>query len=346
MRELLASGKARPEEIAIAAASPTDFDDHVLALSEDANLPIHFVHGIKAITKPAGQTAAALADVLIKGISQERVRRLLRRLAGTPALADLPKDWPSILPTDAPLTTVERWEHALAQVPEDKWPDGVDRSELLLGIIRLLANGADAAREAGDTLLPNLSRKLWTRALQDGPPEALPVTLAHLRIDHELEPASHPIWTSAISLAAAPRPFVRMVGLNSGRWPRGIYEDRLIPDFILPMEELDPLPIADADRRDFDTIIAAARQASASFSRRDVEGRQLGRSPLIGDREPIYLSRARMPIHAASESDRLLARPSEFQSTPIAKSGSACWRNRYRTRSRLTMDLSGHDIRV
>ena len=128
-----------------------------------------------------------------------------------------------------------------------------------------------------------------------------------------------------------------MVGLNSGRWPRGIYEDRLIPDFILPMEELDPLPIADADRRDFTTIVGAARQASASFSRRDVEGRQLGRSPLIGDGERIYLSRARMPSHAASESDRLLARPSEFQSTPIAKSGSACWRDRY------SDDITPHD---
>jgi hypothetical protein len=32
IRELLASGTARPEEIAIAAASPADFDDHVLAV--------------------------------------------------------------------------------------------------------------------------------------------------------------------------------------------------------------------------------------------------------------------------------------------------------------------------
>jgi hypothetical protein len=337
MRELLAAGTARPEEIGIASASPADFDDHVLALSEDANLPIHFVQGIKAVTTPEGQTAAALADVLIKGISQERVRRLLRRLSGTPGIADLPKGWTSVLPKEAPLTTTERWEHALGQVPKDKWPDGLDCSERLLEIVRLLAKGVDVAREAGDTLLPNLARRLWTRALQDGPPEVLPVTLARLRVDHEIEPASHPIWTSAISLAAAPRPFVRMVGLNSGRWPRGIYEDRLIPDLILPMEELDPLPIADADRRDFDTIIAAARQASASFSRRDVEGRQLGRSPLIGEGERIYLSRARMPTHAASESDRLLARPSEFQSTLIAQSGSACWRNRYRN------EITSHD---
>jgi hypothetical protein len=332
MRELLASGRARPEEIAIAAASPTDFDDHVLALAKEANLPVHFVHGVKAITKPEGQTAAALADVLIKGISQERIRRLLRRLAGRPAIAHLLRDWPLILSTDAPLTTVERWEWALAQVAKDEPPTGSDQhSELLLGIVRLLARGAEVAREAGDTLLASMSRRLWTRALQDGPPEALPVTLGRLRIDHEeVEPASHPIWTSAVSLAAAPRPFVRMVGLNAGRWPRGIYEDRLIPDLILPMEELDPLPVADADRRDFATIIATAEDISASFSRRDVEGRQLGRSPLIGGRKENYLSRSGTPRHAASESDRLLARPSEFRSTPIAESGSACWRNRYR----------------
>jgi hypothetical protein len=49
MRELIASGKARPEEIAIAAASPADFDDHMMALSADANIPIHFVHGVKAV---------------------------------------------------------------------------------------------------------------------------------------------------------------------------------------------------------------------------------------------------------------------------------------------------------
>jgi hypothetical protein len=80
MRELIASGKARPEEIAIGAASPADFDDHMMALSADANIPIHFVHGVKAVTHRAGQTAAALAEALIKGISQERVRHLFALL--------------------------------------------------------------------------------------------------------------------------------------------------------------------------------------------------------------------------------------------------------------------------
>jgi len=137
---------------------------------------------------------------------------------------------------------------------------------------------------------------------------ALPVTLTHLRVDDKLEPASHPIWTSAISLAAAPRAFVRLVGLNAGRWPRRISEDRLIPDHIIATKNLDPLPIADGDRRDFASLIASAKHGIVSFSRRDVEGRLLGRSPLIGDLKDIYLSRGRIPEHAASESDRLSKR--------------------------------------
>src|SRR5271165_1418716 len=72
MRALLAEGKAKPEQIGIAAASPADFDDHVLALPHDANIPLHFVHGIKAAATPDGQTAAALADILVKGISKPR----------------------------------------------------------------------------------------------------------------------------------------------------------------------------------------------------------------------------------------------------------------------------------
>jgi hypothetical protein len=38
VRGLAASGKAKPEEIAIAAAIPSDYDDDLLALRADANL--------------------------------------------------------------------------------------------------------------------------------------------------------------------------------------------------------------------------------------------------------------------------------------------------------------------
>jgi len=337
MRALIAEGKARPEEIAIAAASPADFDDHVLALSQDADIPIHFVQGIKAVTTADGQTAAALADILIKGISQERARRLFRLLHGMPALADLPQNWPRILPTDAPLATVERWKQAFAQAKPSDWPEGVDRSKLILDILRVLEKGPEAAREAGDKLLPKLSQKLWERALEEGPPAALAVTLTQLRVDDKREPASHPIWTSAISLAATPRSYVRLIGLNAGRWPRRISEDRLIPDHIIAIKNLDPLPVADGDRRDFATIIATAKHSTITFSRRDVEGRLLGRSPLVGDIKEIYLSRGRIPDHASSESDRLLARPSEFRNTPMARSALGCWQNWYRP------EITAHD---
>ncbi len=325
-RSLIAAGTARPEEIAIAAAGPAVLDDHMMALARDADLPIHFVHGIKAVTCRDGQTAAALAEALVKGISQERVRRLFSVLNdASPAISGLPRDWTRVLPTDAPLATVERWEQAFAQSEPADWPDGVDRSALVLNILRLLAKGPAAATEVGERFLTKLPLNLWRRALKEGPPQALPVTLTELRMDDGLEPAAHIIWTSAISLASAPRPYVRLLALNTGRWPRRISEDRLIPDHIVPIEVLDPLPVADGDRRDFATIAATAESITMSYSRRDVEGRLLGRSPLISDLKEIYLSFGHIPEHAASETDRLLARPSEFSQLPIAVSGLGCW---------------------
>lgn len=330
MRSLLADGKAKPEDIAIAAASPADYDDYVSAQSQEANIPVHFVQGIQAIATPAGQTAAALADALVNGISQVRIQRLLRRLDGTESIAALPRDWTRVLPADAPLSTLERWKQVFVSVEPAAWPGGVDRSRIVLDVLQILEKGPAGAQEAGEKLLPKLPLKLWRLALEDGPATALPVTLTRLRIADDLEPASHPIWTPAISLAASPRPFVRLLALNAGRWPRRISEDRLIPDHIIPIEDLDPLPVSDADRSDFATIVASATQASISFSRRDVEGRLLGRSPLVGEFKETYLSYGRIPEHAASEPDRLTARPTEFRATPSARSGLAAWRDWYR----------------
>ena len=337
-RALLASGSARPEDIAIAAASPADFDDHVMTLARESDLPIHFTQGIKALTRREGQAAAALADVLVKGISHERVRRLFSLLHGSPALDGLPRNWTSVLPDDAPLTTVERWAQAFAKIEPSDWPNGLDRSALVLEIVTLLAQGAAAAREAGDKLLSGLAHALWKRALKEGPPQALPVTLAQLRIDDGGEAATSIVWTSARALASAPRPFAWLIGLNAGRWPRGISEDRLIADHIIPTEVLDPLPIADADRRDFKTIMNTTAQSLAlSFSRRDVEGRLLGRSPLTGDFSETYLGRGRIPEHAVNETDRQFARPLEFAKLPTAVCARSCWQNWRRS------ELTAHD---
>ena len=338
-RGLIAAGTARPEEIAITAASPAAFDDPMLALAGEANLPIHFVHGVKALTGREGQAAAALAEVLVKGISQERVRRLFALLhEESPALSGLTRDWVRALPSDAPLTTVERWRQVFAGIEPAKWPEAVDRSSLVLDILSLLAQGTVVAAAAGEKFLTKTALSLWRRALKEGPAEALPVTLTELRIDDGVEPAASVLWTSAMALASAPRPHVWMMALNAGRWPRRVSEDRLIPDHIVPIEILDPLPIGDADRRDFKTILGTtARSVAFSFSRRDVEGRLLGRSPLIVGQPETYLSRGRIPEHAATEADRLLARPREFEEIPLATSGLRCWRDWQH------LDLTPHD---
>ncbi|SDE68845.1 PD-(D/E)XK nuclease superfamily protein [Bradyrhizobium brasilense] len=335
MRALLAKGVSA-SDIAIAASSPGDYDDHMFSTARDANLPIHFVHGVKALTTPDGQAAAALAEVLLKGLSQERVRRLLALMHGGP-LRDVPGEWTRVLPVDAPLTSAKRWERVLTRTDDADWPDGKNRTADVMELIRLLDRGTESAELAGETLLSGVQRSLWRRALREGPAQALSVTLASLRIEDGIEPAASAIWTSALALASSPRSHVWLLGLNAGRWPRRISEDRLIPDHVLPIEQLDPLPVADGDKRDLKTIVSMAQSVQISFSRRDAEGRMLGRSPLISELNEIYLDRAGTPEHAFSEADRLLARPSEFSGLPIAVSGLACWRDWHRN------EITGHD---
>jgi hypothetical protein len=67
-RQLIASGNASPEEIGIASVTPADYDDHFLALRVDANLDLHFVHGVKITASREGQAAAALVDILVRAI--------------------------------------------------------------------------------------------------------------------------------------------------------------------------------------------------------------------------------------------------------------------------------------
>jgi hypothetical protein len=94
VRELIASGLARPSEIAICATTTEDWDDHLLVLANDAELPLHFSHGVPALASREGQTCAALADVLLYGLGQDRVRRLFgHAVARSRALTDLPTTW-------------------------------------------------------------------------------------------------------------------------------------------------------------------------------------------------------------------------------------------------------------
>jgi hypothetical protein len=85
--------------------------------------------------------------------------------------------------------------------------------------------------------------------------------------------------------------------------------------------------VHDADRRDFDTICrTTARELVCSRSRRDAEGRLNGVSPLFPTNPPeAHRQRARIPEHAAGWSDRLFARPDEFDELPAAISAISCW---------------------
>ena len=328
-RELLASGKAEPADIAIASAATPDYDDHLFALRADANLDLHFVYGVKVTASREGQAAAALADILLRGLSQTRIRRLNALLRAWPGpFADLPEGWTRILPVGAPLSSPEGWTRLINQLAAADWPDGNDRGPTLAAIVDLLSRGVEAADEAGETLLRRHARTIWRRALAAGPAATLDLTLETLRQDDRIDACVSVCWMPASALAASPRRFVRLLGLNSARWPRVMVEDRLLSDHIVSTDELDPLPVAAADRRDFKTILATTKNAIVlSRARRDEEGRQLGRSTLLPQvaADEIYRPRNRVPAHAFSETDRLTARPDEFRGLPQARAASECW---------------------
>ena len=328
-RDLLASGRAESADIAIASAAPGEYDDHLLALRADANLDLHFVHGVKVTASREGQAAAALADILLRGLSQTRMRRLntLLRVHAGP-FAELPEGWTSILPACAPLSSPGAWTRLIDGLKARDWSDGNDHGPALAGIVDLLSRGVEAADDAGETLLRRHGRDIWRRALAEGPAASLDLTLETLKQDDGTDPCVSVCWMPANALAASPRPFVRLLGLNSARWPRVMVEDRLLSDHIVPTVELDPLPVAAADRRDFATILATTEsEIVLSRARRGEDGRLLGRSTLLLQvaTPETYVPRNRVPAHAFSETDRLTARPDEFRLLPQAVAASDCW---------------------
>ena len=180
---------------------------------------------------------------------------------------------------------------------------------------------------------------MWRKALTEGPPTALDVTLNGLRIDDGVEPGAAIAWGPAAAIAAAPRPFTWLVGLSSRSWPRRAAEDPLLPDHVVAAERLDPLPVHDADRRDFETICdMTEREVVCSRARRDSEGRLNGISPLYPRHcGETYLAQSREAEHSASAADRLMVRPAEFEKMPRAISSHQTWLDWHRDR------LSPHD---
>lgn len=142
MRQLLASGQARAEDIAIAANDPSAFDAHMLALRAQSGIGLHFVHGVPVAATRDGQAAGALADILVRGLSHARLRRLVHLCdAGAPLLRALPDGWLRALPSDAALTSPQSWARLLARLTSGSWPDEVDHTPELAALVALLQAG-------------------------------------------------------------------------------------------------------------------------------------------------------------------------------------------------------------
>jgi hypothetical protein len=110
----MATGRASASEIAISASSVEPWDEDILALVTDAGLPIHFSHGIPALAAREGQRCAALADILLHGLSQVRLGGLFRLITGDGTQLDaLSADWIRALPPVAGLLTTGQWQQAL-----------------------------------------------------------------------------------------------------------------------------------------------------------------------------------------------------------------------------------------
>jgi hypothetical protein len=325
-RELIVSGRAKPEEIAIVASATGDWDEDFRVLVADSQLPLHFVHGHNASSTFPGQQAASLATVVLEGLSHDRVVRTLRLLHNTSKLKSLPNDWYTDLDPDAPLLKLGHWQVLLGKLAEVS--ERPDFRPTLLPILDLLSKGAPAAEQVGEELLSGQARAIWRRALLDGPPEALMTTIGQVRIPDESDPNANIIWGPAHAVASAPRPFTFMLGLTSRNWPRQGREDALLPSHILDPESLEPASVTVQDRTVFALLRDAAKEIVYSRSRRDSEGRLLGTSPLVSSEMATqHLQRSRIPQHAFSESDRLLARRLEFSETEKAKSAVACYRD-------------------
>jgi PD-(D/E)XK nuclease superfamily len=326
VRELLASGCAKPDEIAICATSTEPWDEHFLVLAASAQLPIYFSHGVPALSTGEGQACAALTDVLLNGLSQDRVRRLLGHSAGRgPALAELPQNWAAGLRPEAALFERDQWRRALDEAVARR-ADGLDPKPTLMPIVELLTKGPAIAEQAGDSLLGAAAKSLWIEALRRASPEALEFSLQELRLAHGRDPSSSAVWCPASHLVGAPRPWVRLLGLTSLSWPRRAAEDSLLPDHILSRHRLDPDPVTNRDRRAFELIIARASGGCVlSRSRRSAQGGLLAPSALLPRSKPAtMLKRGRTPRHAFSEADRLLARPHDAAASPAIVAATEC----------------------
>ena len=186
VRNLISSGAARPGDIALAAAHPEAWDEHFLALAADTGIRIHFSHGVPALSTRDGQRCAALADLLLRGLSEARVRRLVtlcHREGGV--VGSLPSNWLAALPRGATLLTLGDWQRACEGMVVDGQP--FDAKAILLPWLATLESGPGAARDAAAATLVGRTRRIWDAATRSAPAHAIELTLQNIRLPAETD---------------------------------------------------------------------------------------------------------------------------------------------------------------
>lgn len=332
-RALVSGGTIPPADVAIVSADTAAWDEHMVVLAADADLPVHFANGRPALSTRPGQTCAALADIMINGVAQDRVRRLSLL---SPYLAEaLPSDWMAGIPDDAGLFEYEHWRGALGASAKSG-----DVSSVLLPVIEALSKGPSAAVQLGAMLLRGQSLGLWEEALRLAPAPAMEMTLSSMCVADERDPSSSIVWATAEEMVGAPRQHMRLIGLASRSWPRADVEDPLLPDHLIERRELVPFPRLERDRTAFKILTThPGAKVSLSRSRRSGEGALLAKSALLQNGvDERVLSRTRAPEHAFSEGDRLLARSREAAALSRVQLASNCW-----TRWSRQFETSVHD---
>jgi hypothetical protein len=252
----------------------------MLALARDACLPLYFAHGMPALATEGGQACAALADILLRGLSQQRFRRLASYARGKSKLLEgLPRTWRAGLSGEARLSDPAQWCAALHAAVASGCEDvrGV-----LMPAVQLLARGKGAEAEAGAMLLPPVARAIWASALRRAPVAAIEQVLRDIRFADDRDPAACAVWGTAQILAGAPRAHIRCIGLASQSWPRRWHEDPLLPQHVFARGTVEGATSAERDRVAFAHVCdRAGGSCVVSRSRRNAQGGRQAPSPLV-----------------------------------------------------------------
>lgn len=330
VRKLLVDG-VPAEHIALVAVDVNAYDAALRTLAHSSGLPIHFAQGVALVGTPAGQFAAAMADALLNGPTQARVRRLC--LCATAAedkhLGALPPDWCAELAPDAALNSVQHWGRALEPLKERS----PQVARLVEQLVVDLSVGPSAAVTVGQRWSSGPAQEAWRAALAEGPAEALPSSLQRLGLNHETDPATHVLWASASSALTWPRQYVRLLGLSARSWPRrSSDEDPLLPSRMLGGLELRERSTAKRDADHLTALLAqTATEVVLSRPRRGSDGRKQSPSPLLRSLPGNSTEDEKLPRggkrHAISEADRRASRPAELEADAALGRARAAFRS-------------------